>query len=292
MYFIHVIIASVFLQALFINSIDANVIRHRRQQQTSGTLYGNSNLAAQNQPAGYNYPSNTNFYGTNLNNQGSKDLYGNPMGPSNPGNSLNNMPPLNNQQQQQQQQQQQLYGAGGQSLSNPSFSGSGLYSPSGTNQVNPNMGVRDNSGNLMPAGSPGSALYPSSNPQMGYLGNTNQGLVNKDLYNPQSNPNNNQYGFNNNLYPNSNTYSGQQMPNNNNNNNNLWPNTNNNNQLNSNAGNAWSQNRDLHTNANTNNNAFSNPNSPYFNYNDGQRIMTSYFILFLSFIVVTIFHIE
>jgi len=287
MYFIHVIIASVFLQAFIINSIDANVIRHRRQQQqASGTLYGNSNLAPPNQPAGYNYPSNTNFYGANLNNPGSKDLYGNPMGPSNPGNPLNNMQPLNNQQQQQQQQQHQMYGAGGQQLSNPSFSGNGLYSPNAANQVNANIGMRDNSANLMPAGSPGASLYPSSNPQMGYLGNTNQGLVNKDLYNPQSNQNNNQYGLNANLYPNSNTYGGgQQMPNNNNNN--QWAN-NNNNQFNPNAGNAWSQNRDLNPNTH---NTYSNPNSPYFYNNDGQRIMTSCFILFLSFIAITFFHI-
>ena len=67
----------------------------------SGSLYGNSNLGGNQPAAGYNYPSNTNFYGTNLNNQGSKDLYGNPMVPPNTGNTLNNVG-LNNQQQQQQ----------------------------------------------------------------------------------------------------------------------------------------------------------------------------------------------
>jgi hypothetical protein len=72
------------------------------------------------------------------------------MVPSNTANTLNSMG--QQQQQLQQQQQQQLFGANGQSLSNPAFSGQGLYSPSGTNQVNPNVGMRDNNGNLIPAG--------------------------------------------------------------------------------------------------------------------------------------------
>jgi len=292
MYWIHVIIVSIFLQALFINSIDANVIR-RRRQQTPGSVYGNSNAAA-NLPSGYNYPSNTNFYGTNLNNQQSKDLYGNPMVPSNTGNSMNNMG-LNNQQQPQQQPP--LYGASGQSLSNPSFSGTGLFSASGTN---PNMGIRDNSGNLMPAGSAGSSLYSPSNSPMGYPGNTNQILTNKDMYSGQTNTNNNQYGFNSNLLPNSNTYGGP-MGSGSNTNNNLWSNmnpnpnpnnNNNNNQLNSNPGNnAWYPNRDLNANTNTNNNAYSNPNSPYFYNNNGNHIMASCLIIFLSFIVIYFFHI-
>src|SRR4051812_28001770 len=104
----------------FFLGIDANVIRSRRQQ-ASGSSYGNSNPSA-----GYN----TNFYGTNLNNnQGSKDLYGNPMGSANAGNNNFNTFGVNNQQQQQQQQQlqqqqqhqQQMYGAGGQPLANPSL---------------------------------------------------------------------------------------------------------------------------------------------------------------------------
>jgi len=139
-------LAEIIKECISILGIDSNVIRHRRQQ-TSGSSYGNLNGGAV-PSAGYNYPSNTNFYGTNLNNQGSKDLYGNPMIPSNTGNSLNNMG-LN---AQQQQQQQQLYGANGQSLANPAFSGTGLYPPSGTNQLNGNMPMRDNTGNLIPAG--------------------------------------------------------------------------------------------------------------------------------------------
>ncbi len=45
---------------------------------------------------------------------------------------------------------------------------------------------------------------------MGYPGNANPGLTNKDSYNPASNINNNQYGLNNNNnpYPNTNTYVG------------------------------------------------------------------------------------
>jgi hypothetical protein len=149
------------------------VIR-RRRQQASGSLYGNQNQAGNVQP-GYNYPSNTNLYGvnsnnqvskefygnsgipsntnlygTNLNNQVPKDFYGNAGIPSNTGNSGNNMGLVN--QQQQQQQQQQLYGANGQ----PSYGGTGLYSGSGTNQLlrepNVNMGMRDSNGNLLPSG--------------------------------------------------------------------------------------------------------------------------------------------
>ncbi len=107
-------------------------------------MYGNSNLGANQAAPGYNNnnPSNTMFYGTNVNNQGPKDLYGNSMVPSNTGN-MNNMGGLNNPQQQQP-----MYGASGQSLGNPT----GPYSPSGTNQLSGNMAMRDNSGNLMPAG--------------------------------------------------------------------------------------------------------------------------------------------
>jgi hypothetical protein len=132
-------------------------------------------------------------------------------------------------------------------------------------------------------GSPGASLYPSSNPQLGYVGNTNQGLANKDLFNAQPNTNNNQYGLNNNLYPNSNTYGGQQqqqqqqqIPNNNN-------------QYNTNTGNTWNPNRALNTN--NNNNAFSNPNSPYFYNSDGHRMIISSLIFFFSFIAITFFHI-
>jgi hypothetical protein len=126
---------------LFILGIDGNTRRRRRQ--ASGSLYGaNTNLGN---------PSNSNYYGTGLNNQGAKDLYGNPVIPSNTGNSMNTMG-LNNQQQQQQQQQQ-LYGTNGQSLPNR---GGNFYSAGGTNQLvrdaNGNMAMRDGNGNLIPSG--------------------------------------------------------------------------------------------------------------------------------------------
>lgn len=129
-----------------------------------GSIYGSSNLGAG--PPGYNnYPSNTNFYGNNLNNQGTKDLYGNQMLP-NPANPMNNMGSYNPQQQQQQQQQAQqqqppqqqpsLYGQSGQSMQNPSFGAGGPYSPSGTNPLmrdpNANMGMRDSNSNPLPGG--------------------------------------------------------------------------------------------------------------------------------------------
>jgi hypothetical protein len=122
---------------------------------------------------------------------------------------------------------------------------------------------------------------------MNYPANANQGLMNKDTYNPAANINNNQYGLNNNPYPNTNTYAGQQIPNNNNNN--LWPNNNNNNQFHSSAGNAWGQTRDVNPSAN--NNAYSNQNSPYFYNNAARQMMTSCSILILSFFVRIYFHI-
>jgi len=121
---------------------------------------------------------------------------------------------------------------------------------------------------------------------MNYPANANQGLMNKDTYNPAANINNNQYGLNNNPYPNTNTYAGQQIPNNNNN---LWPNNNNNNQFHSSAGNAWGQTRDVNPSAN--NNAYSNQNSPYFYNNAARQMMTSCSILILSFFVRIYFHI-
>ncbi|CAF4377289.1 unnamed protein product, partial [Adineta steineri] len=133
--------------------INGNAIR-RRRQQSSASLYGNQNQAG-NIPAGYNYGSNTNLYGSNLNNQNQKDLYGNPIVPSNTGNTMNNVG-LNNQQQQQQQQQQQIYGTNGQPISNPSYGANGFYPNSGTNQLlrdtNVNTGMRDSNGNLIPSG--------------------------------------------------------------------------------------------------------------------------------------------
>ncbi|CAF3321036.1 unnamed protein product, partial [Rotaria sp. Silwood2] len=71
--------------------------------------------------------------------------------------------------------------------------------------------------------------------------------------------------------------------------NNVSPNNNNHNPYNTNAGNTWfQQNREL--NNNNNNNAYSNPNSPYF-YNSGHQKMTSCLFVFLTIIVVSVFHI-
>ncbi|CAF4601573.1 unnamed protein product, partial [Rotaria magnacalcarata] len=60
----------------------------RRRQQPSAPVYGNPNLGGANLPSAYNYPSNTNFYGNNLNSQATKDVYGNPMMVPNAGNSM------------------------------------------------------------------------------------------------------------------------------------------------------------------------------------------------------------
>jgi hypothetical protein len=162
-------------------------------------------------------------------------------------------------------------------------------------KVNRNKSVFFNETFLVFKGAQGSSFYSPTNSQVGYPGNVNPSLTNKDAYNPAANINPNQYGLNNNNnnnpYPNTNTYVGQQVPNTNN----AWPNNNNNNQYHSNTANTWGQqNRDLNANTannNNNNNAYSNPNSPYFYNNSAHQMMTSCFVLILSFLLRIYFHI-
>jgi len=126
---------------IFSVGIDGNANRRRRRRQTSGSLYGtNANLGA-SAPAGYNYPADTNIQGIRLTNMDARQLYGNPVIPSNTANTLSSV----NLYNQPRPQQQQLYGTNDQSQLNSLYSGNSFYS--GGNPL-----LRDPNGNLLPSG--------------------------------------------------------------------------------------------------------------------------------------------
>ncbi|CAF0817022.1 unnamed protein product [Adineta ricciae] len=272
---------------LFIEGTNGYRIRHRRQQQqqpqqqqqSSASLYGNQ-YPAGSVPSAYNYGQNANLYGTGLNTQISKDQYGNAFGQQNPSNTMgmNNLQQQQQLQQQQLQQQQQQFQQQQQQQQSQQSQMYGVNVQSGTNPLLRNTNLVDSNGYLIPSGQSPSSQYQSSNPQMGYQPNPNQAIDNKNVYNQGVNANNNQYGYNANLYPNSNTYGGQVAAGNTN----TWMSG----QYGANTGNTWMQNRDQTNNNNIN--ALTNPNSPYY-YNDGHRLMTSYFILLCSFLAIFFF---